>query len=67
MAKAYFAYHYGGNSSEVEVRSRALGHCMTSGCLVAMELLCSIIEPTTVSVTRLPSELPANGKQWKTF
>ena len=31
--RGYFAYHYGGNSSEVEVRSRALGHCMTSGGL----------------------------------
>jgi hypothetical protein len=31
--KGYFAYHYGGNSSEAEVRSHALGHCMTSGGL----------------------------------
>jgi hypothetical protein len=31
--KGYFAYHYGGNSSEAEVRSRALGRCMTSGGL----------------------------------
>jgi hypothetical protein len=31
--KGYFAYQYGGNSSEAEVRSRALGRCMTSGGL----------------------------------
>lgn len=31
--KGYCAYQYGGNPTEAEVRSRALGHCMTSGGL----------------------------------